>query len=237
MARAPLQVLVLPFRQLTGDDLAFAVFRRSDDSAWQGLAGGGEGSESPIEAARREAREEAGIPPTTPLYLLEMMDFVPVTCFSARAECLPTPTSFPNTSSLWTSVDKSCACRTSTQSFAGLPTPRRTACSLTTATRPRYGSFPSGSHEVTFSSPRRRRRLGHAVGREQPLAAAEEHVRVDGRSVRDRTTVVSSGALRRPCGSRRTTARRSAARDRLRNRKGNPSAAGSGVLGRMRRAW
>lgn len=86
MARAPLQVLVLPFRQLTGDDLAFAVFRRSDDSAWQGLAGGGEGSESPIEAARREAREEAGIPPTTPLYLLEMMDFVPVTCFSARAE-------------------------------------------------------------------------------------------------------------------------------------------------------
>jgi dATP pyrophosphohydrolase len=60
--RAPFQVLVLPYR-ITATRVLYAVFRRnrSTGSYWQGIAGGGEGSETPLAAARREALEEAGI--------------------------------------------------------------------------------------------------------------------------------------------------------------------------------
>jgi dihydroneopterin triphosphate diphosphatase len=61
MARAPFQVLVLPYRR-TADSFEFAVLCRTDDACWQGIAGGGEGQETPLEAAKREAHEEAGIP-------------------------------------------------------------------------------------------------------------------------------------------------------------------------------
>jgi dATP pyrophosphohydrolase len=61
MTRAPFQVLILPYRR-AGGSYEFAVLARADDGRWQGLAGGGEGSETPLEAARREAFEEAGIP-------------------------------------------------------------------------------------------------------------------------------------------------------------------------------
>ena len=60
MPRAPFQILVLPYRK-TRDALEFAVLRRSDYLCWQGIAGGGEDSETPLEAAKREAFEEAGI--------------------------------------------------------------------------------------------------------------------------------------------------------------------------------
>ena len=44
MARAPLQVLVLPFRYTAGGSIAYAIFRRHDhaDACWQGVAGGAE---------------------------------------------------------------------------------------------------------------------------------------------------------------------------------------------------
>jgi dATP pyrophosphohydrolase len=58
--RAAFQVLVLPVRQ-TEAGLLYALFRRSDGVYWQGVAGGGEAGESPLEAARREASEEAGL--------------------------------------------------------------------------------------------------------------------------------------------------------------------------------
>lgn len=58
--RAPFQVLVLPYRQ-TEQGLRFALFRRSDADYWQGIAGGGEAGESPLQAAWREALEEAGL--------------------------------------------------------------------------------------------------------------------------------------------------------------------------------
>ncbi|MEU9396440.1 NUDIX pyrophosphatase [Streptomyces sp. NPDC048324] len=58
--RAAFQVLVLPYQESEGS-LLYALFRRSDGSYWQGVAGGGEASESPLEAARREASEEAGL--------------------------------------------------------------------------------------------------------------------------------------------------------------------------------
>ncbi|MEV0066411.1 NUDIX pyrophosphatase [Amycolatopsis sp. NPDC050768] len=58
--RAAFQVLVLPYRQ-TGQGTEFALFRRADADYWQGVAGGGEAGESPLQAARRETAEEAGL--------------------------------------------------------------------------------------------------------------------------------------------------------------------------------
>jgi dATP pyrophosphohydrolase len=79
VARAPLQILVLPFRRQNGKP-EFAIFRRHDDGYWQGIAGGGDDRETPVEAARREAQEEAGIPISTPLYRLQATSTVPVVC-------------------------------------------------------------------------------------------------------------------------------------------------------------
>ncbi|MGN0972581.1 MAG: NUDIX pyrophosphatase [Aristaeellaceae bacterium] len=58
MARAPFQVLVIPFDDTA--DLRVAVLHRADMDAWQFVAGGGEAGETPLAAARREAREETG---------------------------------------------------------------------------------------------------------------------------------------------------------------------------------
>lgn len=80
--RAPFQVLVLPYAVEDGD-LVFALFRRNDDGYWQGIAGGGEADESPIDAARREAREEAGIPPRAEYTALDSRASVPVEHFAA----------------------------------------------------------------------------------------------------------------------------------------------------------
>lgn len=69
MVRAPFQVLVLPYRR-ADHHLEYAIFRRADNDASQGVAGGGEDSETPRDAAVRELREEAGI--TTTNTLLEL---------------------------------------------------------------------------------------------------------------------------------------------------------------------
>ncbi len=60
MSRAPFQVLILPYLW-TDSGIKYAVFQRSDADVWQGIAGGGEAQEIPIQAAQREAFEEAGI--------------------------------------------------------------------------------------------------------------------------------------------------------------------------------
>lgn len=71
MARAPFQVSVLPFRQSVESNTEYLIFRRSDHLYWQFIAGGGEDVESPLEAAKREAFEEAGIPATYPYLSLQ----------------------------------------------------------------------------------------------------------------------------------------------------------------------
>lgn len=71
MARTPFQVLVIPFRHSRTPALEYAILRRSDSGDWQFIAGGGEEGESPAEAARREAREEAGVPTESVLIPLE----------------------------------------------------------------------------------------------------------------------------------------------------------------------
>ena len=85
MARAPFQVLVFPFRRSQGR-LEYALFFRTDDACWQGIAGGGEDDEMPLAAARREAHEEAGVPATARWIELQTKSSVPVTCFRDSAQ-------------------------------------------------------------------------------------------------------------------------------------------------------
>ena len=84
MARAPFQVLVFPYRLMQAG-FEYGMFRRSDSSVWQGIAGGGEDSETPIEAAARESLEEAGLPRTCKLLELDSISSIPVTAFSDSA--------------------------------------------------------------------------------------------------------------------------------------------------------
>ena len=60
MARAPFQVLVIPYLQ-NGANSKFAVLKGSDGVTRQFIAGGGEDAEDPYQAAKREAFEEAAI--------------------------------------------------------------------------------------------------------------------------------------------------------------------------------
>ncbi|OOR05704.1 NUDIX pyrophosphatase, partial [Bacillus mycoides] len=46
--RAPYQVLIFPYIK-TDDSIQYAIFNRSDYGYWQGIAGGGEDGETPIE--------------------------------------------------------------------------------------------------------------------------------------------------------------------------------------------
>ncbi len=61
MARAPFQVLIIPFRIDADKEPRYLAFKRADLEVWQWIAGGGENRESPEQAARREIFEEAGI--------------------------------------------------------------------------------------------------------------------------------------------------------------------------------
>jgi dATP pyrophosphohydrolase len=83
--RAPFQVLVLVFRRTATGEPEFALFKRPERTGgfWQPVTGGGEGSETPPEAARREALEEARIPPDRPLYELATRSSIPVYHFQA----------------------------------------------------------------------------------------------------------------------------------------------------------
>ena len=78
MSRAPFQVLILPFRHGQDGRFQYAIFRRRDGNYWQFIAGGGENNEKPIESARREALEEAGISSESEYIILDSCNTVPV---------------------------------------------------------------------------------------------------------------------------------------------------------------
>ncbi|MFC1948901.1 NUDIX pyrophosphatase [Chloroflexota bacterium] len=78
MSRAPFQILVLPFRHGQGGYIEYAVFKRRDGEYWQFIAGGGDDDEQPIEPAKREAFEEAGISPDSKYITLDSCNTVPV---------------------------------------------------------------------------------------------------------------------------------------------------------------
>ncbi len=76
-------MLVLPYRKAATGDWEYAAFRRSDENFWQFIAGGGEDDETPLAAARRESREEAGIPEEAASHPLVSTATIPVTAFPA----------------------------------------------------------------------------------------------------------------------------------------------------------
>ena len=80
MSRAPFQVLVLPYKITPDNEILYAVLKRESSTGgyWQGIAGGGENGESPMEAAKRETHEEAGIDPSNEYIKLDSYAMVPV---------------------------------------------------------------------------------------------------------------------------------------------------------------
>lgn len=80
MSRQPVQVLVIPFRRNKGT-FEYCLLKRSDSNYWQFVAGGAEGNESSVEAAKREACEEAGIPIDSRIISLDSMCCVPANIF------------------------------------------------------------------------------------------------------------------------------------------------------------
>lgn len=81
--RAPFQVLILPYRQREGE-WEFCVFHRTEPDEWQFVSGGGEDSETPLEAAKREVWEETGIDPAG-LFALSSVSAVPANVFREDA--------------------------------------------------------------------------------------------------------------------------------------------------------
>ncbi len=84
MARAPFQVLILPYLTTSEGMIEYAVFKRSDAGYWQFLSGGGECGETPIIAAAREAYEEASIPLESNFFKLDSMAMVPANAFKGH---------------------------------------------------------------------------------------------------------------------------------------------------------
>ena len=78
-----MQVLVIPYKVVDGMP-QYCIFKRSDALYWQFIAGGGEDDETPLEAARREAFEEASLEMTLPYYQLKSTFHVPADCISDK---------------------------------------------------------------------------------------------------------------------------------------------------------
>lgn len=79
MSRAPFQVLILPYKIDPKNAIRYAIFSRRDSrSCWQGIAGGGEGKETPLAAAKRETYEEAGIETVSTYVKLDSLATLPV---------------------------------------------------------------------------------------------------------------------------------------------------------------
>lgn len=75
-------MLVYPYRKTHDDGFEYALLKRSDAGYWQAIAGGGEDNETSLEAAKREAYEEAAIPANSDFLQLDTVEPVPVTEFT-----------------------------------------------------------------------------------------------------------------------------------------------------------
>ena len=81
MARTPFHVLVFPYRYTDEGQLLYAVFFRDTDRRgdfWQAISGGVEDDETPLQAARRESQEEAGLSPELDYFQLDSTATIPV---------------------------------------------------------------------------------------------------------------------------------------------------------------
>ncbi len=80
MNRSPFQVLVFPYRLIANQGPLYCIFKRNPETGgyWQGIAGGGEQGETPLDAAKREAHEEANISPNNAYMQLDLLATIPV---------------------------------------------------------------------------------------------------------------------------------------------------------------
>ncbi|NLJ95761.1 MAG: NUDIX pyrophosphatase [Clostridiales bacterium] len=95
MGRAKYQVLVIPYI-IQDSKIRYAVFHRSDMNLWQFISGGGEDGETPLQSAKREAFEEAGISIDNHFYSLQTCCSIATECFKEHRktwgkECLVIP--------------------------------------------------------------------------------------------------------------------------------------------------
>ena len=81
MSRAPFQILVHPYRMTLHGIIEYSVIQRTDAGFWQGVAGGGEGDETPLQAAMREMFEETGLNLINGWIELDTTASIPVTAF------------------------------------------------------------------------------------------------------------------------------------------------------------
>ena len=85
MGKRIFQVLVIPFRR-GRDGVKYVIFRRADLELWQWIAGGGEIGETPVDAAKREAWEEARVPRQSIYLELDSLAKIPASCFIDLAD-------------------------------------------------------------------------------------------------------------------------------------------------------
>lgn len=78
--RAPFQILAIPYK-INNGTLKSCVMRRSDADWWQFIAGGGEDTETPLQAAKREISEESGVT-VKDILQLTFMAYVPANCIA-----------------------------------------------------------------------------------------------------------------------------------------------------------
>jgi dATP pyrophosphohydrolase len=81
MARAPFLVFVYPCRKADGNEFEYALLKSAERNFWEGACGGGEGSETLLEAAQRETGEETGLPAGLTYLRLDTTAPVPVSRF------------------------------------------------------------------------------------------------------------------------------------------------------------
>jgi len=74
--------MVIPYRSIGAGKFEYALLKRSDAGFWQGVSGGGEDDESPLEAAKRETCEETSISMDLEFIQLDTVHPVPVTAFA-----------------------------------------------------------------------------------------------------------------------------------------------------------
>ncbi len=90
---APYKVIVFPYVK-NGKGFLYAVFKRKDLQFWQAISGGGENRETPIQAAKREAFEEAKIGKSSRFIKLNSMTTIPIAdvgTYQGRTDVLVLP--------------------------------------------------------------------------------------------------------------------------------------------------
>lgn len=75
--RAQYQTLIFPYLK-TGNSIKYCIFKRKDINVWQAISGGGEVGETPMETAKRESLEEAGISSESNFFQLSSVASIPV---------------------------------------------------------------------------------------------------------------------------------------------------------------